>query len=280
MNTLKQSLCRLMRSSLRSLLRAMLVVGLLLSVLSPAVKAQVVRQPASAPVVAGPAAAPETSPEQQLSQAVQQWVAGQRSVRPEQVQLTPLDARLRVQGCARPLAMDLPMASADTVRVRCSEPAWQLFVRVQGIQPLEGGAAAPPAQAAMDREIRRTVVVAAKALVRGTTVQADEVRLQETVLPPSAAGYFDQLAETMHSEVLRDIPAGSPVRRSDLRPLVLVKRGQLIQLQIGKNTGFVVSARVEAMQDGRLGEQIKLKSNESGRVLSGIVRGPGMVEGN
>lgn len=280
MNPLKQSLCRLMRSSLRSLLRALLVVGVWLSVLSPVVKAQVARQPASPPVAAGPAAAPEASPEQQLSQAVQQWVAGQRSVRPEQVQLMPLDARLRVQACARPLLMDLPMASNETVRVRCPEPAWQLFMRVQAIQPLGDAPASPPAQAAMDREVRRTVAVAAKSLVRGMTVQADDVRLQETVLPPSAAGYFDQLAEAMHSEVLRDIPAGSPVRRSDLRPLVLVKRGQLIQLQIGKSPGFVVSARVEAMQDGRLGEQIKLKNNESGRVLSGIVRGPGMVEGN
>ena len=29
-----------------------------------------------------------------------------------------------------------------------------------------------------------------------------------------------------------------------------------------------------------MGEQIKLKNNESGRILSGVVRGPGVVEGN
>ncbi len=276
MNPFKQSLCRL----IRSLVRSVLVVGVLLSVLAPTVKAQATR-PAATPAAAGaPALATEASPEQWLIQAVQQWVAGQRSLRPEQVQLAPLDARLRVQACAVPLRMDLPMASSETVRVRCPEPVWQLFMRVQAIQPVAGMPVPQPAQTAAEKEIRRPVAVASRALVRGMTVQADDVRLQDMVLPPSAGAYIDQLAEVMHSEVLRDVPAGSPVRRSDLRPLVLVRRGQLIQLQVGKSPGFVVSARVEAMQDGRLGEQIKLKNNESGRILSGLVRGPGMVEGN
>jgi flagellar basal body P-ring formation protein FlgA len=37
---------------------------------------------------------------------------------------------------------------------------------------------------------------------------------------------------------------------------------------------------VEAMQDGRFGEQIKLKNPESGRILSGVVKGPGTVTGS
>jgi len=52
-----------------------------------------------------------------------------------------------------------------------------------------------------------------------------------------------------------------------------------VQLNVGKSTGFMVSARVEALQDGRMGEVIKLKSPESGRMLSGVVRGPNLVEG-
>lgn len=292
MNTIKQTLCRL----LACLVRAWLAAGLLLMLLAPPLKAQ----PARAPAAAASPASPAVEPEQLLLQSVRQWVAQQRSVRPEQVQLAPLDARLKVQPCTRPLAMDLPMASAETVRVRCPEPVWQLYMRVQSIMPLPGGPAAdrlalaslspgqPPtqvqaqvqAQAAVPRDIRRPVVVAVQGLVRGMTLQASDVRLQEMVLPPTAGTYIDQIAEVLHSEVLRDVPAGVPVRRSDLRPLVLVKRGQLVQLQIGKNTGFLISARVEAMQDGRLGEQIKLKNNESGRTLSGVVRGPGLVEGN
>ena len=78
---------------------------------------------------ATPGAASSTAsglaPDQVLIQSVQQWVARQRSLPPEQVQLVPLDARVRVQPCARALVLDHPFASHETVRVRCTEPAWQ-----------------------------------------------------------------------------------------------------------------------------------------------------------
>jgi len=34
---------------------------------------------------------------------------------------------------------------------------------------------------------------------------------------------------------------------------------------------------VEAQQDGHMGEQIRLKNTESGRLLSGVVTGPNAV---
>jgi len=37
--------------------------------------------------------------------------------------------------------------------------------------------------------------------------------------------------------------------------------------------------RAEALQDGRMGEQVKLKNPESGRQISGVVVGPNLVRG-
>ena len=111
------------------------------------------------------------------------------------------------------------------------------------------------------------------------TVQAQDLRVQQVSVPTSGGAFLENPADAVHAEVLRDMPAGTPLRRSDLRPSVLVKRGQLVQLSIGVGQGFAVSARVEALQDGRMGEHIKLKNPESGRVLSGIVKGPNVVEG-
>jgi flagella basal body P-ring formation protein FlgA len=59
----------------------------------------------------------------------------------------------------------------------------------------------------------------------------------------------------------------------------LVKKGQMVLLSVGQAQGFQISARVEAMQDGRFGEQIKLKNRDSGRELSGRVQGPNQVVG-
>jgi flagella basal body P-ring formation protein FlgA len=77
----------------------------------------------------------------------------------------------------------------------------------------------------------------------------------------------------------RDVRPGTPLNRQDLRPTVLVKRGQMVLLSVGQSAGFQISARVEALQDGRFGEQIQLKNRESGRQLSGQVMGPNRVQG-
>ena len=217
--------------------------------------------------------APVATPDQVLTQSVQQWVARQQGGQPEQVQLMPLDSRVRVQACAQPLNMDHPFASQETIRVRCADPVWQLFVRLQ-----PANRAGAPSQAT-GGEARRPVVVASQSLVRGMTVQPSDVRVQNTVLPPGGGNFLEDVSEALHSELLRDIAPGTPLRKTDLRPLVLVKRGQLVQLTVGKSTGFMVTAHVEALQDGRMGEQVKAKNPESGRVLTGVVRGFNALEG-
>lgn len=233
-------------------------------------------RPAQPPVASAP---PAQTPEARLHQSVQQWVARQQSVSPDQVVLAPLDARLKIQPCAQPLVMDLPFASPETVRVRCTEPAWQLYVRVQKIIADQTPPAARPAAAVAVAEARRPVVVTTMALSRGMAVQASDIKLQEVALTPGGGPYLDHPSEAMHAEILRDVPAGTPLRRNDLRPIIVVKRGQLVQLTIGQNKGFSISARVEALQDGRMGEHIRLKNPESGKILSGVVRGPNVVEG-
>jgi len=218
-----------------------------------------------------------TSPDEQLVQAVTQWVGRQQGLRPDQVQMQPLDARVRVQPCARPLNMDLPFSSQETVRVRCPEPVWQLYVRVQ--LPSADARGALQSAAVPGAEQRRPVLVTVTSLARGMSVQAVDVKMQSMLVPAGAGAVLESPAEAIHAEVLRDLPAGTVLRRSDLRPAMLVKRGQMVQLSVGHNQGFSVSVRVEALQDGRMGEQIKLKNPESGRILTGVVKGPNAVDG-
>ena len=96
------------------------------------------------------------------------------------------------------------------------------------------------------------------------------------VLP---AKVLDQVSQVMYVELVRDVRPDTPLRSQDIRPTVLVKRGQTVLMSIGDAQGFQISARVEAQQDGRYGEQIKLKNSESGRILTGLVKGPNLVQG-
>jgi flagella basal body P-ring formation protein FlgA len=82
-----------------------------------------------------------------------------------------------------------------------------------------------------------------------------------------------------NGEMVRDVPAGTPLRSHDVRRAVLVKQGQMILLSVGVPGGFAITARVEALQDGKMGEQVRLKNADSGRLLTGVVTGPNAARG-
>lgn len=220
---------------------------------------------------------PAATPLARLQQETQAWVARTQSIAPEQVSLAPLDPRLQVQACAVPLAMDLPFASPQTVRVRCAQPAWQLYVRVTS--PLPAVATAQPMAQPVQKATTRAVLVAAVPLQRGMPVGAHQVEVQQIDAQGLSPQTLEQVSEVLHAEMARDVRAGAPISRQDVRPRVLVKRGQMVLMSVGQSTGFQITARVQALQDGRYGEQIKLKNTESGRSLSGLVMGPNQVQG-
>jgi len=228
---------------------------------------------------------PQASGLQALDTQVRQWLAGQQQLQPQDIRLLPMDSRLRVQDCRQPLQLDLPFAgNAETVRVRCAQPQWQLFVRValpetaqRTVQP--GTAPAPATAAAAAPAPVRQVLVASVPLQRGQRIDPAQLRLQPVEEAQWRSVMLEDPQQALHAEATRDIPAGTPLKNSDVRPILLVKRGQMVQLQVGAGQGFQIVARVEAQQDGRMGEQIRMVNRESGRVLTGQVVGENRVKG-
>ena len=206
------------------------------------------------------------TPLEQMNTALTEWVGVQNGVPASSVTVVPPDARVAVQPCASHYVFDYPFVSRDSVRVRCSKPNWQLFMKVglvSGSAPSSSApsspasaATAPSAKAAPAPEFRQ-VVVAATNLPAGQVLQRDSLKL----------------------DLLRAVRAGEPIRLSDLRPATLVKRGEMVLMTIGTPATFEISVKAEAMQDGRVGEQIKLRNTESGRTLSGVVTGKGTAKG-
>lgn len=212
--------------------------------------------------------------EKMLAQ-VRQWVAQTQNTTPAQVEIAPLDGRVQVQACPQPLQMDLPFASRETVRVRCAQPPWQLYLRLQAgsAGPVDGPSAAADAGAT------RQTVVTRHLIQRGTRLQPgmlEEVTLPAQGMEPNAVA---SLQDLLHGEVVRDVSAGQVLRSSDIRRAVLVKQGQSALMTVGQNSSFQITIRVEALQDGRMGEQIRLKNPDSGRLLTGTVTGPNAVRG-
>lgn len=212
-----------------------------------------------------------------MSSQVSQWMAQTNGGSAKEVVIAPLDPRLKVQGCQKPLNIDHPFASKETVRVRCPEPMWQLYLQVSMPQRsiLSGNSSTAQNAGAS----AKTMVVAKRLLQRGLILQPEmleEVQVNQTNVDTQI---LSTVKDTQFAELTRDIPAGQPLRVSDIRRAVMVKQGQVVMLSIGEKAEFQITVRMEAMQDGRLGEQVKLKNPESGRQVSGVVTGLNTAKG-
>lgn len=245
-----------------------------------------VQPPPVAPsAAAASVAAQAATPQEKMLAQVRQWVAQGQNISPSQVEVLPIDARIKVLDCPQALLLDLPFASRESVRVRCAQPAWQLYLRVQTTAPPAAlaspaapqAAAAPATPTAPSAE--KTTVVARQLIQRGSLLQPamlEEVSRPAQGLDPQAVSSFKDL---LYAEATRDLTAGQVLRSSDFRRAVLVKQGQSALMSVGQDKGFQITVRVEALQDGRMGEQIRLKNPDSGRLLTGTVTGPNAVRG-
>jgi flagella basal body P-ring formation protein FlgA len=123
------------------------------------------------------------------------------------------------------------------------------------------------------------VVVAATNLPAGQVLQRDSLKLDRMEADKVSKAHYVENQGLEGQELLRAVRAGEPIRVSDLRPATLIKRGEMVLMTVGTPATFEISVKAEAMQDGRAGEQIKLKNTESGRTLSGVVTGKGTAKG-
>jgi len=240
------------------------------------------------------AVAQANSAAESMGLQVRQWLAQTHGVNAKEVTIAPLDDRLKVQNCQKLLNIDNPFASKETVRVRCAEPVWQLYLQVtlptgRANSPTVVGAAGGQNPGALPNSgsqnasnlpnVTKTIVVAKRLLQRGVILQPD--MLEEVQASPGNVDtqLLNTVSDAQQAELTRDIPAGQALRVSDIRRAIMVKQGQTVMLSIGNKAEFQISIRMEAMQDGRLGEQVKLKNPETGRQVSGVVTGPNMAKG-
>jgi flagella basal body P-ring formation protein FlgA len=153
--------------------------------------------------------------------------------------------------------------------VRCAQPVWQLFVNLN-----TGQAYAPPSRANAPTPVLHKVLVSKELLKRGTVITP--AMFSSAEMP--AAGMENQIISDTklikNMELVRDLTPNTPLRSYDVKNAVLVKRGQEVQVTAGEGQGFSITMRAEALQDGGLGEQIRLKNVESGRSLHGVITGP------
>lgn len=212
-----------------------------------------------------------------LLDQVQAWVAQQQGVEPSQIKIKPLDKRIPVPACPSGWTFEAPFPGQASVRAQCESPKTQLFVqwtspRVKLTLP------APTRQSMAPATTTKTALAASRTLPRGSHLDEGMVQWVEVPAGQWSAHHLSDLSVIQGSELMRDMVPGQVIRRQDIRPSVLVKKGQMVSFQVGQSANFMITATVQALQDGRMGEQIRLKNPDSGRILSGVVTGLNAVK--
>lgn len=179
------------------------------------------------------------------------------------IQVGNLDSRLRLSQCAVPVEFTpqdpTGLGGNISVKAECaSGNKWAVHL---------------PAQVM----IYQQVPVALQDIARGQRL--GEQHLSSAVVNVStirqAFAADDQAI--IGREARRNISKGDVFRANLLDAPTSVRRGEVVVLESVAG-GIKVSSSGTAMSDGRLGQKIRVKNDSSARVVTGIVRAPGLVQ--
>jgi flagella basal body P-ring formation protein FlgA len=179
-----------------------------------------------------------------------------------EVTVGSLDSRLRLAACDRPLeTYDSPNGlngGRGVVGVRCdgSQP-WKLYVPV-------------------DIAIMERVVVSRRPLVRGQSVRAEDLALDEVDTSGLHKAYFTRIEDVVGLRSKRAVGSGTTLHAGLLQRARLVRRGGQVEI-VAITDGLHVSMRGKALADGGHGDRIQVKNLNSGRVVTGTIAGSGVV---
>ncbi len=114
------------------------------------------------------------------------------------------------------------------------------------------------------------------ALPPGTTISADDVAWMK--LPVERAGdALRQSKAVIGMALRRSLPEQSLLRPADVMPPRVVLRGQVVTMRV-KQANLELTAQGRALQDGAVGEVVRVTNTQSNRVIEAKVTAPGLVE--
>jgi len=187
------------------------------------------------------------------------------------VRAQSIDRRLPLGDCASGWAWGFAFGSRQTVQVVCpGDPKSRRFIALAF--PAEPAPASKTDDAAV-----ATTVVPIRDLPYGHILSAMDLREEplKSGSRPSSMG-FSSIDVAIGQMLTRPVRAGESLGRADLRSAVLIRRNAMV-VGWSEFAGGRVSAKLVALEAGKLGEWIALENPQSGRKLRGEVQRDGSV---
>jgi len=180
-----------------------------------------------------------------------------------QIEAGPLDARLALTACEAPLEAFMPPGSSTygntTVGVRCpGAKPWSVYVPVK-------------------IKVSTAVVVAARPLMRGAQLSVADLTtatLDAGSLPPD---YLTDPQQAVGQQLKRPLLSGMAVAAGMLDTPRMVRRDERVTI-LAEEGGLEVRMAGLALEDGALGQPIKVRNLVSKRIVGGVIAAPGIVK--
>ena len=215
----------------------------------------------SAPAHAEPAARESVARIEQAAREFAQRQARSYGGDP-QVEITPLDPRLRLARCSRPLQVALPAGAKPvghtSIGVRCPGPTpWSLYVQAEV-------------------RIMAEVLVAARPLARGVPLRAEDLTRQTQDLGAVATGALTDPSRAIGQRLRYPVAAGAVLNAGLFERNPKVRRGQIVTVISGHGS-LEVRATGEALADAASGESVRVRNALTKKVIEGTVDDQGVV---
>ncbi|MBH2079921.1 MAG: flagellar basal body P-ring formation protein FlgA [Pseudomonadales bacterium] len=198
-----------------------------------------------------------------LEFTVEDYLATSQTEGRYEIQVSQLDPRLRMPMCDKELTASLESPAKPlgrvTVKVRCEGAApWTVFV---------------PAQVRLFRD----VVTTTRPLRRLGVVEPDDVILRERDISLISQGYLTSLDQAIGQKLTRPMVADQLITLVNIEQAEVITKGDQVVITARSGT---LSVRMpgEALSNGGLRDQIRVKNLNSQRVIKAQVIAPGQVE--
>ena len=121
------------------------------------------------------------------------------------------------------------------------------------------------------------VPVAMRDLKAGQIITADDV-FDKRVVQENNSRMINQVKtqDLIGKEVKRAIRSGQTIQSNDVRAQVMVAKGKIVTLNYSKG-GIMLSAQGKALENGGLGDTVRVMNAQSKSVIQGTVTGPETV---
>jgi len=199
----------------------------------------------------------------QAEEFIQQY--GYESPYPPRFEVSQIDNRLRLKACPHPLLFEFSNRQKTqgntALTVRCElNSGWKLILPVRV-------------------DLFDDVLVATKPLHKGQIIDKRQVRYQKQNISRLNNGYFSRNDDLSGLELRRNLKRGTILTPGSLRPRLMVKSGQQVTLVLDYK-GLQIKSSGQALQSARRGEVVKVRNNQSKRIVEGIVSGEAQVRVN